>query len=257
MRPGHTLNPTGRFSDRAADYVRYRPSYPAGTLDAALAGLGEPERMTIADVGAGTGIASRLFAERGCRVIAVEPNTAMRDAAEPHERVEWREASAEKTGLADGSIDVVVCCQAFHWFDAGRALDEFARILRPGGRVALIWNSRDGTDDATEAYYGVVAAHATEPPNSPWVDKNELRFITPLYEHPRFRGARVVHTPNEQRVSRDGLVGRALSTSYAPKEGPAFEAMRRDLHTAFDRHARDGVYTLRYRTAAHLAENMR
>lgn len=254
MRPGHSLNPTGRFTDRAGAYVLHRPSYPADAIDAALDGLGEASEVIVADVGAGTGIASRLFAERGCRVTAVEPNAAMRAAAIPHRGVTWINGAAEATGLPACSTHLVACCQAFHWFDADRALDEFARILRHGGRVALLWNTRDGTDDATDAYYSVVGAHATEPPNSPWIDRNELRFITPLYEHPKFRNARVVHAGNEQRLTREGLVGRALSTSYAPKEGERFEAMRRDLHAAFDRHARDGHITLRYRTATHLAE---
>src|SRR5688572_26600177 len=80
----YEMNPTGRFSDRAQAYSRHRPSYPAPAVDAMLAGLGEPARLSAADIGAGTGISSRLLAERGLTVHAVEPNQAMREAAEPH-----------------------------------------------------------------------------------------------------------------------------------------------------------------------------
>lgn len=80
-------DPTRRFSDRADAYARFRPSYPASAIDAILAGLAPPATLEAADVGAGTGIASRLLGDRGVRVAAVEPNAAMRAAAAPHPRV--------------------------------------------------------------------------------------------------------------------------------------------------------------------------
>src|SRR5262245_49009958 len=94
------LDPTGRFTQRADDYAVYRPTYPAAAIDAILDGLGAPARLVAADVGAGTGIASRLLAERGVRVLAVEPNAAMRAVAAAHPRVEAHVGTAEATGLA-------------------------------------------------------------------------------------------------------------------------------------------------------------
>ncbi|MGH2570868.1 MAG: class I SAM-dependent methyltransferase, partial [bacterium] len=135
--PLHDLDPRGRFTDRAADYVRYRPDYPAAAIDHVLNGLGDPSRLTAADVGAGTGISSRLLAERGTRAVAIEPNAAMRAAAEPHPRVEWRDGTAEDTRLAAASMDLVLCAQAFHWFRQEEAVAEFARVLRPRGRLVV------------------------------------------------------------------------------------------------------------------------
>ncbi len=103
-------------------------------------------------MGAGTGICSRLLADRGARVLAIEPNDAMRAAAEDHPRVEWQRGTAERTGLEDSGVDLVVCAQAFHWFEPQAALQEFHRILRPGGRLALIWNKRDNSDPFTAGY---------------------------------------------------------------------------------------------------------
>lgn len=80
--PLHTLNPLTRFCDRVADYVKYRPSYPAQAIDIILKGLEPSSQLTAADIGAGTGISSRLLAERGVSVIAIEPNPAMREGAE-------------------------------------------------------------------------------------------------------------------------------------------------------------------------------
>ena len=139
------------MSDRAQDYARYRPSYPEGAIAAILADLGDPQELVVADIGAGTGISSRLLGDRGPRVIALEPNAAMGEAAEPHPQVSFQPGTAEQTGLVDQSIHVITCCQAFHWFNAPLALAEFSRILQPGGRVALLWNDWDLDDPRTEA----------------------------------------------------------------------------------------------------------
>ncbi|HEY9648403.1 MAG TPA: class I SAM-dependent methyltransferase, partial [Chroococcidiopsis sp.] len=150
--PLHTLNPRQRFSNRADDYAKYRPSYPAEAIAAMLAGLGESGNLPVADVGAGTGISSRLLAAQGANVWAIEPNAAMREAAIAHPAVEFCAATAEATGLPDQSVQLVTCCQAFHWFEPVATLAEFQRILQPHGRVALMWNERDLSDPFTHGY---------------------------------------------------------------------------------------------------------
>jgi len=102
--PLHTLNPLNRFSDRAADYVKYRPSYPSETIDIILKELGKKSQLIAADIGAGTGISSRLLAERKVNVIAVEPNAAMRHKAEPHPLINWSDGTAEFTKLPEIKI---------------------------------------------------------------------------------------------------------------------------------------------------------
>ena len=124
-----------RFSDRSTDYVRYRPTYPAEAIDTILAGLGPREELVAADVGAGTGISARLVGDRGVRVVAVEPNEAMRRAAAPHPNVAWVAGRAEATGLRGQSVDLVICAQSFHWFRAAEALRECARILNVDGAL--------------------------------------------------------------------------------------------------------------------------
>lgn len=249
---GHERNPTGRFADRAADYVSARPSYPREIIDAVLDGMGEPARVRVADVGAGTGISSRLFAERGCRVLAIEPNAAMRSAATPHERVEWHDARGERTGLAGASVDVVACFQAFHWLRPLEALAEFARVLRPGGRVALVWNDRD-EGDAFTAEYGRILSRAS----AGVCEKIDERVPPDLAGGGLFVNEREVHAAYEQRLSAEGLVARAMSASYTPKRGAAGERVTAELRAL---HARDadgeGVVVMRYRTRAHLAERV-
>jgi len=140
------LNPTERFTTRVADYVRYRPDYPAALVDWLHREPGVPAGAQVADIGAGTGISSRLFLDGGHPVSAVEPNAAMRAAA-----VRWLggdarfaavAGSAEATTLADASVDLIAAAQAFHWFDQQAVKDEWRRILRPHGLVVVFWNSR-------------------------------------------------------------------------------------------------------------------
>ena len=245
--------PTARFSDRVADYVRARPVYPAPAIEAALAG--GPARPRVADVGAGTGISSRALAGAGAEVLAIEPNEPMgaAGAAERTAGVTWSDATGEATGLADASVDAVVCAQAFHWLDADRALHEFRRILDPAStlrRVALLWNTADASDEATADYLGTLARHATEPPTSP----SFVETPRALERHPGFESYRLLTFANEQRLDAGGLLARALSASYMPREGPAGKAASAAIGELHARRAVGGVFRMALTTHVHLAE---
>ena len=138
---------TERFSSRVADYVRYRPDYPPALLEWLHGPMGVGHEAVVADIGAGTGISSRLFLATGHPVIAVEPNAAMRAASEQwlapqYPRFSAIDGRAEATGLDDASVDLVSVAQAFHWFDTVAVRAEWQRILRPGGQALIYWNSR-------------------------------------------------------------------------------------------------------------------
>src|SRR5580698_7305729 len=140
------LRSTERFSNRVDDYVRYRPDYPPAQLDWLRDAHGVDASWRVADIGAGTGISSKMFLDAGHIVIAVEPNAAMRGAAEAwlgdNPRFHTMDGRADATTLADGSVDLVSVAQAFHWFDPAATCREFHRILRAGGLAAIYWNSR-------------------------------------------------------------------------------------------------------------------
>ena len=127
------------FGAAADVYERGRPSYPAEAIDWLI-----PARARrVADVGAGTGKLTRQLRERGLGVIAVEPSAGMREElrrAAPE--VPVLAGTAEQIPLADGTVDVVIVAQAWHWVDPERAVPEVARVLAPGGRLALMWNRR-------------------------------------------------------------------------------------------------------------------
>lgn len=136
----------GDFTALADNYARYRPGYASFVLDAFLALVERvSERKLCADVGAGTGIWSRQLAARGVRVVAIEPNEAMREAGEKQNAgldIAWRKGGAEHTGLPDASCDMVCMASSFHWPDFDAAVKEFRRILKPGGLFMALWNTR-------------------------------------------------------------------------------------------------------------------
>lgn len=232
--------------------MKFRPTYPPAAVDAVLDGLGLPSGLLAADVGAGTGISARLLADRGCRVIAIEPNRAMRDAAEPHQRVEWRDGSAEDLGLHGESIDLVIAAQAFHWFRPTSALAEFARVLRPGGRLALVWNLRDNRDAFTAGYTAALFRTAIDDAVEKDLQTDSLAACA-LYQ----TALRLEFEGVPQSFTAEGLLGRALSSSYVPRSGPAHATLISDLNALHAAHAdTQGRVQLRYRTEVWLARRL-
>jgi len=241
------MNPLDRFSHRAGDYVNYRPSYPAGAIDSILQGL---DRPVVADIGAGTGIASRLLADRGVRVLAIEPNGAMRTAAAAHPLVEFRDGTAEATLLPDASVNLVVCCQAFHWFNPELCLPEFRRILKGTGRLALMWNDRDRSDSFTHSYSELVRVASDNHPAEKRVVSTE-----PLLNSPLFTNFRCHNFSYKQELDLTGLIGRAQSVSYLPGAGSVYQQLVYDLQLLHGDwvDGRGFVYLL-YRTSLYLAD---
>ncbi len=145
------------FSREAAAYARGRPEYPATLLPWLTENLGAAEGKVVVDLGAGTGKFTSLLVRTGAAVIAVEPVEAMRaQLAGSLPGVPCVAGHADAIPLATASADALVCAQAFHWFATEAALAEIHRVLRPGGRLGLVWNVRDGTVDWVAAITGII-----------------------------------------------------------------------------------------------------
>lgn len=242
------------FSGRAGAYVRYRPGYPRTAIDAIFDGLGDPARLVAVDIGAGTGIASRLLAERGAHVIAIEPNVAMRQAADPHPSIEFREATAERTDLPEASTDLLTCFQAFHWFDSAPTLAEFRRVLKPSGRLAIVWNDWQ-TKDEFFADFGRVVRKAA--PNHRRGARHR-GAANPLLSSPHFARVRRRTFTHWHELDLSGLAGYAQSKSFVPREGPARQQLLVDLKAVHARWADErGLVRLAFRTIAYIAQPQR
>lgn len=246
-RDDDPLDSRRRFTDRVRDYVRYRPGYPEALLDALFAATGEAPGLEIADIGSGSGIFSRLLLERGATVYGVEPNTAMRAAAESELAQETRffsiDGEAGGTGLGVGSVDLVTAAQAFHWFHNARTLAEFARILRPGGQVALIWNRRRLEDPFQHDYDALLREFCADYEH---VDHQRLddHELGDCFETGRMT---VSNFDNLQLLDFASLLGRLQSASYCPpRDSPTWAALRAELEHLFARHAIAGILEFVY-----------
>ncbi|MCA8923884.1 MAG: class I SAM-dependent methyltransferase [Planctomycetes bacterium] len=239
----------GYFADRADAYARWRPGYPAAALEAALAGLPTPTRAV--DVGCGTGISTRALHAAGARTLGVEPDPRMLAQAAAQGGPRYVVGRAEALPLADASQDLVFVAQAFHWFDRDRALREFQRVLRPGGRVALVWNLRR-TDTPFMAAYAAVVERAQAHTEQTGRRVSRMRCASPA-DSPWFRDGQQLSYPNDDALTWEGVVGRIDSASYFPRAGEVREALLAELRAAFDAHAEFGRVTYAQRTELTLA----
>ncbi|EYB67642.1 hypothetical protein DEIPH_ctg033orf0054 [Deinococcus phoenicis] len=239
-----------RFLGRADVYAQARPSYP----EALGAWLAERRLLAggVADVGAGTGLFTRLLLARGAEVHAVEPNPEMRAqlaaglAAEVTAgRLTVHAGTSEVTGLPDKSVSLVTAAQAAHWFAPAPTVREFRRVLRPSGHVLLVWNDWRGEGTAFNAAYGEVVSHFLEE-GTP-----DLATRVPEAELPQFLpgGFERVTFANPLTLTRARLHALAASVSYLPSPtDAAYPGMTRELDALFGAHQQDGTVTLAYRT---------
>jgi ubiquinone/menaquinone biosynthesis C-methylase UbiE len=237
-----------RFSNRVENYVKYRPSYPKEMLEFFRVEMNLTEDSVIADIGSGTGISSKIFLENSNTVLGVEPNQAMREAAEEFlqyfPRFQSVDGTAENTNLPDNSVDFVIAAQAFHWFNPEKTLVEFKRILR-GGFVALIWNERElDTNDFLREYENLLKKYGTdyEKVRHDAIDEKKLKdFFQTEFSLKTFQ--------NSQTLDFKGLKGRLLSSSYMPSETDSrFEPMIIELRRLFENYAESGKIQILYQT---------
>lgn len=236
--------------------MRFRPGYPDALLRCLADEFGLAPHHVVADVGAGTGIFSALLLRYGCRVFAVEPNAPMRRAAEETlgglSGFVSVDGAAEATTLPDACADWVAAAQAFHWFDVGRARTEFHRILRSGGRIAVIFNVRREDTPFLRAFERFLHEHAVD-----YADVKEQRVESDgRLEHFFGPDGFVTRTfDNAQRFNFDGLAGRTRSASYMPgPDHPRHAAMIESLRQLFEAHAVDGAVEFLYHTRLFVGE---
>ncbi len=247
-------NPASRFAGLAGIYAKSRPGYPAAALDFIMTRCGLDRSSLLVDIGCGTGISSRLFSVRGVQVIGVEPNGDMRARAEAESQQAsepkpiYRAGRAEATGLRDATADAVLAAQAFHWFDKPAALREFHRILKPGGWAVLMWNERDQNDPFTAAYGEALRTL----PETDEVEGARSRAGDALLISPLFRDTQRVLFANEQVLDEEGLLGRAFSASYAPRQADQAAVFAAKLKAVYASYQEQGHVVLRYQTSVYL-----
>jgi SAM-dependent methyltransferase len=241
---------TQRFSDRVEAYVKFRPGYPVELVQTLLQ---KTSPRTVADIGSGTGIFTRLLLDQGLKVFAVEPNTSMRHAAEnlfSEDPLFYSlDAPAEHTGLTDNSVDLITAAQAFHWFNNAATKAEFRRILKPNGKLALIWNKRKISQPFQHAYDAVLRAYVPEYGEVNHMNLSEAD-IAEFFENGNME---VLHFDNCQQLTFSGLLGRLKSSSYCPTEAsPQYPSLVAELAALFEQFAVNDMIDFQYDTQLYL-----
>lgn len=244
-----------RFSKTVDNYIKYRPHYPKAVITLLQEKCHLNKNDIIADIGSGTGIFSKLLLENGNTVHAIEPNTAMREAAESYlseyPQLNSINASSEQTSLADNSVYIITAAQAFHWFDKSKVHQEFSRILKADGYLVLLWNLRlnrpgimQGYEDLLQKfgtdYQDVCAEGVTEKSIEDFFSPNQVEIIS------------IAHTAV---FDWDGFKGRLLSCSYVPKSGDNnFSAMLDYAETLFKKYQKENVVHFEYETKIYIGQ---
>ncbi|WP_029084307.1 class I SAM-dependent methyltransferase [Bradyrhizobium sp. th.b2] len=217
-----TLNPTAKnYRVAVAAYEAGRPSYPADIV----AALPLQTAHCVVDLGAGTGKFTRLLLPHlspTARLVAVEPVAEMSARLANEAGIEVINTRADAIDLATGSVDLVTCAQAFHWFDNEPSVAEIARLLRPGGTLALVWNNRDDRAPWVDALSVMIEGYAGDTPRQ---RSGRWRWIL---NDPRFVLEKEIVQDHPHRMPRQGVYERVVSTSYVANLPDAEKAVLRE-----------------------------
>ena len=251
------MNPREKFTNKVDDYVKYRPNYPKELIDYLTNELGMSKDSTVADVGAGTGILTKLLADKVKTIYAVEPNLNMRTACEIYcadfKSFVAIDGGAEDTNLQDKSVDFITVAQAFHWFDREKTKVEFQRVLKPGGKVILVWNRKlYGTELVQEndrlckrlcpEFKGFGGGFETRPENYSDFFKNGL------CEYKIFDNDMTFY-------SLESFIGQALSHSALPSKGDAnYQEFIDGMGEIFNKYSQKGILTMPSKTHGYIGE---
>lgn len=249
----HRLAAQG-YASAADAYEKGRPDYPRGAIELLLDTLRIDAASTVLDLGAGTGKLTRLLVPTGARLLALEPVEGMRrKLVQMVPSATVVDGVAEAIPLPEASVDAATAAQSFHWFHGDLALAEIHRVLRPRGRLALLWNVRDERVEWVARISRILDGHGRDAPQHRlgawrrWF--TETRLFAPLGEH------EFTHT---QELDEGGLLERVASISYIAalplKERYSVLNEVRELVTSHPDLAGKSVFLFPYRTLVALYE---
>lgn len=249
------MDSTKKFNEIANEYTKSRPSYASEFIEYLFNESKISDSSVIADIGSGTGKLSKQLLNKGCKVFCVEPNNDMRIVAE-NELSKYTNftsvaGSAENTLLEDKSVDFITTAQAFHWFDTKSFKTECNRIIKPGGKVFLIWNTRVNDALINQELYRVFSAYCPDfkgfsGGTKPHDDRIKF-FFDNDYEYISF--------DNPLYFNRDKFISRSLSGSYSLKKDDCrFDLYISEINRVFDKFETDGIVKIDNQTVAYFGE---
>lgn len=247
------MDTTKKFNGIANEYTHSRPSYATDFIECLFDKYGFSVSAIVADIGSGTGKFAKQILDKGCNVICVEPNTDMRLVAEKelceYPNFQSVAGSAENTMLSDNSVDFITTAQAFHWFDTKSFKTECSRIIKPNGKVILIWNTRNNEALINQELHRVYSKYCPEfkgfsGGTKPHDDRIKY-FFDNNYEYITF--------DNPLYFDREKFISRSLSGSYSLKKGDSnFDLYIEEIEKIFDEFETDGIVKIENQTVAYV-----
>ena len=245
------MNYTNRFDGKGEIYAKARPNYALELFDYFKNNLNIPDRSVFADIGSGTGIFTEQLLNCGYKVFAVEPNDDMRKRAEDKlskaanfVSVNGNDADMK---LPDNSVDYVTTAQAFHWFDSEAFKSECRRVLKPGGEVIIVYNSRDEKAACIKALAEL--RHKYNPEFHGFSNGISNEKCIAFFDGK----CRVFRTDNTQTYDLPGYINRVLSSSYSLREGDnRYSEYLEEINEIFNTFSTDGYIDVPTETVAYI-----
>ena len=239
------INNIDKFTDKATIYRKYRPKYPLEIIGYLIASVNLQKDSTIADIGCGTGILTKELVDYGFKTIGIEPNKSMYNEAKKYLQnynCQLINASAEDTTLKDNSVDLITVAQALHWFNLDKFIEEYRRILKNNGQVAIIYNCMDKSHEMIERYLNVRSLFC---PDYNKVTKVLLDNNTYTKMFGDVSGYTEIYCSNDQKLSYDEYIGYIESLSYSLSESDSnYTKYRNSLDKIFYDYEEEGKIIL-------------
>ena len=247
-----------KFDKVAEIYEKYRPAYPNEYIQYIINRCKLNENSVVADIGAGTGIFTEQLLSKNVKVIGIEPNCDMRKVLENKLRNSKNftviNGTAENTKLKENSIDLVTVAQAFHWFDIEKFKDECKRILKPNGKVCIIWNKLDTTDTVVREQKNIDHKYTNQykEVNNVLQDEEREKLIKDFFRDGKYE-CKIIE--NNLKNDKETFVGVNLSKSYSIREGEEkYSEYVKEFEKLFDKYNKDGIISVANNTYGYLGE---
>ena len=247
------MDSTKEFDGIASVYVKGRPTYAEKFIDDLYNKLGITTESIVADIGSGTGKFAEQIIKKGSFVYCVEPNDDMRNQSikvlDKYSNKQCIAGRAENTGLKEHSVDYITTAQAFHWFNVNLFKNECIRILKPNGKVFLIWNLRDNSSEMTQRCFDIYKKYCPKFKGfGGGIQKDDIRikeFFTDKYKYLEYE--------NPLFYDKETFISRSLSGSYSLKSNDeGFDEYVTELRELFDEYAVDGIISMPNKTVVYM-----
>ncbi len=239
-------NSKTRFSATVKNYDQYRPSYPSKLIDWIISKTKIKSSDTVVDIGCGTGISTRLFADREFKVIGVDPNEDMLKAARKRgSSATYQKGDAENTNLKANSANLIISAQAFHWFAVDKTMKEFKRILKPGAFCVAFWNVRV-KNPLTKKYEAIIKKYSGDYEKT----IKAVETVEAIKDSKLIKLAKEKQFANTQSLDGEGLINRAYSTSYVMHGVKDHAGFKNQLMKLFRKFQKKGKITFDYKVLA-------